>query len=281
MAVELALVGDEAAPDAIGQVAAVEALGWRAIELRSVDGIPLAQVTERAFDALAARVHAAGLRVVAVASGIGGWGRTAKTPLDDDLVELEILARRMHALGAPYVRIMSFGSGGLPLREWRFEVLRRTAALAARAAELQVTLVHENCLGWAGRGPNESLELVRTIDDPALRLLFDTGNGLAYGYHAPAFLRRVLHWVAHVHIKDGVHDGDQVRYVEPGTGAAGVAECLRVLADGGYTGAISLEPHVAVAPHDGRFRARSAEPAIAAGRALERLVAEELTWTVR
>jgi sugar phosphate isomerase/epimerase len=115
-----------------------------------------------------------------------------------------------------------------------------------------VVLLHENCHGWAGRSAACSLDLVATVDSPSLRLLFDTGNGLAYGYRSLPFLREVLPLVEHVHVKDGITTagGDAV-FGMPGEGAARLVDCMALLEEHGYRGWYSIEPHVALIPHLG------------------------------
>ncbi|MEW2620534.1 sugar phosphate isomerase/epimerase family protein [Streptomyces sp. NPDC048106] len=272
----LAGIGDEAAPGAGGQLAALRRLGWTAIELRAVDGTALADLSPTAFGTLARRLSDAGVTVTAVASRIGNWSRPVTGDLGPDLAELDVLAERCAALGCRLVRIMSYPNDGLPEREWADRVLARTAVLADRAARAGLLLVHENCAGWAGDRADRALRLLRAVDSPALRLLFDTGNGVPYGYDAPAMLRELAPHVAHVHIKDAVRLPDgSTAYTLPGEGAAGVAECLRILAAHGYTGALSLEPHLAVRPHEGLARAGAdaGDLFVRAGQALAALLA--------
>ncbi|MFF0461869.1 sugar phosphate isomerase/epimerase family protein [Streptomyces mexicanus] len=272
----LAGIGDEAAPDTDGQLAALRELGWHAVELRSVDGTALADLTPAAFDALTRRLEDTGTTVVAVASRIGNFSRPVTGDLAVDLAELDVLAERCAALDCRFVRIMSYPNDGLPEAEWADRVVARTAVLADRARRAGLVLLHENCAGWAGDSAERALGLLRAVDSPALRLLFDTGNGVPYGYDAPRMLRDLAPHVAHVHIKDAVRTpGGDTAYTLPGEGDAGVAACLRILAAHGYTGALSLEPHLAVRPHEGLLRAGQDAAAlfVRAGRALTRLLA--------
>lgn len=271
-------LGDEAAPDLEGQVRAHRRLGWSAIELRTIDGIGIADLPDDRFAAVVDGLARAGLAAVAVSSRIGGWGRSTGTPPAVDLAELEALAPRLHALGAPYVRVMSFANDGLSPEAWRAAAVERLALLARRAGELGVTLLHENCAGWAGQGPAETLDLLEEVDDPALRLVFDTGNGLAYGYEAADFLRAVLPWVVHVHVKDARPSAAGPEYVPPGRGVCGVGECLRLLVAAGYRGTWVLEPHLQVAPHADEYHAGDdgVDAFVACGRELEGLIAEEV-----
>jgi len=271
----LAGLGDEAAPGTDGQLAALRRLDWSAIELRTVDGTALADLSPAAFGVLTRRLRDAGVTVIAVASRIGNWSRPVTGDLTEDLAELDALAERCAALGCRFVRIMSYPNDGLAETDWADRVLTRTAVLTDRAERAGLVLLHENCAGWAGDRAERALRLLRAVDSPALRLLFDTGNGVAYGYRAPDMLRDLVPYVAHVHIKDAIRtpDGDTA-YTLPGAGDAEVTECLRILAAHGYTGALSLEPHLAVRPHDGLTRAGedAADLFVRAGQALTGLL---------
>ncbi|QFG22608.1 sugar phosphate isomerase/epimerase [Actinomadura sp. WMMB 499] len=270
--VRFAGLGDEAAPDLPGQLAAVAELGWNRLELRTIDGTPIARLAADDVRRTADRLRASGVAVAGVASKIGDWSRPVTGDFSLDTRELETLADRCDVLGTRLVRIMSYPSGGLDEPEWGRRARARLRELAARAADRGLVLAHENCAGWAGDRADRMLDLLAAVDSPALRLLFDTGNGVPHGYPAPPLLRAIVPYVAHVHVKDAIRTGGDTVYVPPGEGDARVAECLRVLFDHGYDGVLSIEPHVNLRPHTGTGRA---EPAtfVQCGRALERLVA--------
>ncbi|WP_309110873.1 sugar phosphate isomerase/epimerase family protein [Saccharothrix sp.] len=266
MPVEEVLAGitDEAASDLAGQLAVLAELGWTGMELRSVDALPVAELSDRQFGEVAKAVSDHGVRVVCLASRIGGFTRPITAPFEDDLAELDVLLARCGALGTPFVRIMSYPNDGLGELRWRDRVIARVSTLAELAASAGVVLVHENCAGWAASSADRALELLAEV--PALRLLFDTGNGVPHGYDAYALLERVAPHVVHVHVKDAVGD----RFVPPGQGAARVADCVALLRAHGYRGAWSLEPHVSLLP--GVSGAPDAAAFVAAGRALEGLL---------
>ncbi|SFS73078.1 sugar phosphate isomerase/epimerase family protein [Saccharopolyspora flava] len=267
---QLAGIGDEAAASLPDQIAAITALGWPGIELRSVDGVPLADLDSSRFQRVRRAVAGAGLRVVCLDSRIGNWARPITAPPDADLRELDVLADRCAALGTRYVRIMSYLPDGLGETEWRERVLERIALLGDRAARHGVVLLHENCSGWAGSDPERMLRLV-DAGGPCLRLLFDVGNGIEHGYDAFEVLQRVLPHVEHVHVKDAVGGPGRAEYVLPGDGDARVHDCLRLLLDHGYRGALSLEPHLVTRPHEG-VAGSDPEPFLRAGRRLEGLL---------
>lgn len=267
-------IGDEAAPDLAGQIAAHTRLGWSAIELRTVDGQALADLDDSAFERVREAVQDAGLRVPCVDSRIANWGRPISGNLGTDVAELAALAPRCRALGTRYVRIMSYPNDGLTIAQWGAEVVRRIRTLAAQAADEGLVLLHENCAGWAGESAERTLRLLDAVDSPALRLIFDIGNGLAYGYRPYDFLAQVVDAVAHVHVKDGVTAGDKQVWTGPGDGECRVADCLRLLAGRGWTGVWSIEPHLNVQPHAGNIDAGEAGPDafVAYGRRLEALL---------
>lgn len=244
-------IGDEAAASLADQLRVHSELRLPGLELRTVDGRGLHQLTDAEAALMAARVLASGLEVPVVDTPIGNWGTDIGAPLAPDLAILRRTAEIASLVGCRHLRVMSYPNDGRPDAEWREAALARLTRLTRLAEELDVVLLHENCHGWASQSATASLDLVTTVDSEHLRLLFDIGNGLAYGYEAVPFLRMVLPWVAHVHVKDGVRTADGAEFGVPGDGEAGVAECVRLLADAGYEGWYSLEPHVAHIPHLG------------------------------
>ncbi len=243
-------VGDEAAADLAGQIEAVRELGWQCLELRTVDGLTVDALSPRAFAEAVAAIAGAGLTVPVVAARIGGWSRPISCDPAGELAELDVLAERCARLGTRYLRIMSYPNDGLSEADWEQAVLRRIRALTARAAESGLVLLHENCSGWAGRDAARALRLVAEAGEESFGLLFDTGNGAAHDYQPYPMLRRLAPYVRHVHVKDAVGGPDQVHYRPPGEGGLRVADSLRLLLAGGYRGAWSIEPHLAVRPHE-------------------------------
>ena len=274
--IELCGIGDEAGASLDDQLAAVTRLGWETIELRTVDGVALADLSEERFSHTVRRLIEAGLRVGCVDSRIANWGRPITGDFEDDLAELHVLAERCARLGTDRVRVMSYPNDGLDEEKWRAETLARMSELAARAEDAGVTLLHENCAGWAGTRADRMRELIHEVDSPALQLLFDVGNGVAYGYQAYELLPEIVPFVTHVHIKDAVGTADDTRYTLPGHGDCRVRDALRYLLDHGYTGLLSIEPHINVRPHESfaRSGAETLEAFVEYGRELERLVGE-------
>lgn len=276
--VRFAAIGDEAGPHLDSQLAALARLGWDLIELRNVDGRALADLSPAAFGRLVDRLAAAGVGTVCVDSRIANWARPVTGPLEKDVAELDVLAERCAALGTRYVRVMSYPNDGLPDDVWGREAVRRLRLLTARAERAGLVLLHENCSGWAGRDAMRMLRLLAEVDSPALGLVFDTGNGVEYGYDAYDLLAELLaavpERVLHVQVKDAAGTADRPDYCYPGQGRCRVADCLRLLLDSGYRGALSVEPHLLVRPHDHvELAGDGVEMVVEYGRRLAALVA--------
>lgn len=243
-------VSDEGACNLNSQISLHRELGWQLIELRSVDGVRVADLPAEQVNRIAVALEENALRVAAICTGIGGWDRTISTPFQRDLDELDRSIECAHTLGTRFLRIMSFPNDGLSPDAWRSESLQRIVTLVNVARRSDVVLLHENCQGWASQGPDETLDMLRQIDSPHLRLLFDTGNPVAYGQNSLSFIHAVAKWVQHVHVKDAVRlKGGEINYTLPGHGQAQVALCIDTLFRWGYQGAFSIEPHCAFIPH--------------------------------
>lgn len=277
--VAFAGIGDEAGAGLAQQIGAMRRLGWGAIELRTIDGTVLAALGERAFAEVAQAIAEHQLAVPCVASQIAGWSRPISGDETADHAELDVLAGRCAALGCGFVRVMSYANDGLDDDEWGARAVVRLRELARRAEQAGLVLLHENCTGWAGRSGERMLALLDAVDSRAFGLLFDTGNGVDHGYDPFELLRPIAGHVRHVHVKDAVGRAGDATYVEPGAGRCRVAESLRLLLGEGFAGTWSIEPHVALRPHEG-LTADVVHPRldgfVACGTALERLVADQV-----
>ncbi|MBD3391891.1 MAG: TIM barrel protein [Chitinivibrionales bacterium] len=255
---------DEAAKGIDGQIRATQALGWKHIESRNVDGTNLTRVSDAKFDEVFGKLEQAGITVNCFGSGIANWACKLTDPPDSSYKELEAAIPRMHRLGTKLVRIMSFvvpvEDSALGNEAVATEVIKRVGHLARMAEDGGVTLVHENCNSWGGRSYEHTLKLLERVDSPALKLVFDTGNPVFEPdvrgepphamQDALEFYHKVRDHIAYVHIKDGrLVEGTMV-FSFPGEGDGHVREIVADLHKSGYDGGISMEPHLAVVHHD-------------------------------
>ena len=172
--------------------------------------------------------------------------------------ELERNLPRMRKTGAKIIRCMSYPNdekNPLPDDRWKAECVRRLSELARRCADGGVILGHENCSGYGGENPERTLELLEAVDNPAFKVIFDSGNASSHADDPEAsceYYEKTKEHIAHIHIKafkrgpDGklgtcYPDEDPVQ-----------ARVLSALKRDGYDGYISIEPHMKAAVHTGK-----------------------------
>ncbi len=257
---------DEAAADLDGQIRATKELGWQHIESRSIDGTNIHNLSEEAFDAAAARLDDAGVKVNCFGSEIANWGKQVTDPFDITLEEVARAVPRMQRLGTKLIRIMSYAvlrdrGGDDQMAEER---CRRLREIVRRFADAGLTCVHENCANYGGMGWSYTRKLLDSV--PGLKLVFDTANPvgtLDYASGEPDrmqstwdFYEHVRDHVAYVHIKDARFQEltgetfSKCEYTWPGEGDGDVRRVVQDLVDRGYDGGFSMEPHLGVVFHE-------------------------------
>lgn len=283
-------IGDEAGVSLDAQIQATRELGWKSIELRAIEvpGFPKANLhdlPDAAFEQVVEQLAAAGLAVCCFGSAIMNWAKTVETPFAVTLAEVERTIPRMQRLGTRFVRIMSFKPADDTDRTPPV-VFERVREVVARFQAAGLQPVHENCMNHGGMSARHALELLEAV--PGLRWVWDTGNPLfnadrsqpaPWPRQAPwPFYQAVKPWISHVHVKDVVWDAraGKESYTWPGEGHGAVREVLADLLAGGYTGGVSIEPHMAAVFHDASAPTATAEAQranfVEYGRRLERLV---------
>ncbi len=246
-------ISDEAGKDIDTQIRAHRELGWKHIELRNVDGVNVTDLCDETFEVVSGKVASAGLAVSDFGSQLCNWSRPITKHPGIDVQELKRAVPRMHQLGCKYIRTMSYPNAGWPDERWRREVVERLTALAAIAEDNGIVLVHENCDGWGGQGPGQTLELLESVGSESLKLVWDTGNPIAHDQDAWDYYRQVRDHIVYVHIKDAVKEPDGgIRYTFPGEGDGRVQDVLSDLKSRGYQGGLSIEPHLAAVVHEGK-----------------------------
>ncbi|MEE1621804.1 sugar phosphate isomerase/epimerase family protein [Zafaria sp. Z1313] len=243
--------GDEVDPDPALQAAVLLALGATHIEVRSAWGVNVAEFDDATTARLKEVLDAQGLKVSAIASPIGKV--PAAAPSADELERLRRVIRTAQALGTRYIRIFSFypaeGQGPEDIRD---AVLERLRLFAAEAEAAGVVLVHENEKGIYGDTPERVLDLMESVDSPALRVAWDNANFVQVGVRpytdGYAMLRPYLEYFQ---VKDAIAETGAV--VPSGEGDGELRETIAALAADGFSGFASLEPHLAQAHEFGGF----------------------------
>ena len=252
---------DEAGQPLATQIKATQALGWRNISARSIDGQNIHDLPEAAFQDAVVQLNDADIGVIEFGSLIGSWSKPLESDFAVTIAEIERAIPRMQQLGTKLIRIMSYAQKPWGEDQHEAERFRRLREIVNRFADAGIQALHENCMNWGGFSAQHSLRLVEEV--PGLKLVFDTGNPVfqrdrsqdePYPWQdALDFYQTVKEHVAHVHIKDCLHppegSTEPEKYTLPGAGLARLPEILKTLKADGYTGALAIEPHVATVFH--------------------------------
>ena len=242
---------DEISPDPAEQLATLAAESITHLELRSVWGTNVADLTDGQLTEFRRILDDAGVRVSAIGSPIGKIGIEA--PLAPELDRMRRIAEVAARMGTSLVRVFSFFiPAGPPTESFRTEVIDRMAALTEIAAGHGLVLAHENEKEIYGDRPERCAELIEAVNSPALRATFDAANfvqcGVAPHTEAYGLLRPYL---VYLQVKDALAATGEV--VPAGQGDGQVADTLAALRDSGFAGYMSLEPHLALAERFGGF----------------------------
>lgn len=222
-----------------------------AIELRGAWGKNVLDLSDEELKQLRFEVGARGLSVPVVASPIG-----KSTLLSSEDFELGRLRRAItvaRLFGAQAIRIFSFYiPHGEPPERYRDTVLRRLATLVGHAAAEGVVLLHENEKDIYGDVPSRCRDILESIGSPWLRAVWDPANFVQCGVrpYTEGFAM-LSSFLTHVHIKDALQETGEVKPAGQGDGE--IPETLVALSRMGYQGYLSLEPHLALAGHQGGF----------------------------
>ncbi len=247
-------IADESGKAIETQIRAHKELGWKHIEVRDVNSTTLAFADDKEFDSIRAALDKAGMQVSCFASRIANWSRDIFGPFETDTDELRRAMPRMKTMGAPFIRVMSYANKNkIGIGEWRKEAIRRLRELAKMAEQGGVILLHENCDGWGGLGPQQTLELLAEVKSPALELVFDTGNPVWHQQDPWEYYTQVKKHVLYIHIKDANRAADgKVVPCYVGEGLGNVRRIVKDLVASGYAGGLSIEPHIAAIVHEGK-----------------------------
>lgn len=241
------------------QIQAIKVLGFKAIDLRLVDGEFIHDLPLEICQKIANRLSQEGIRVSSFGSAIGA----GKSEISDDpsiaIEQAQRCAERAPIFDFPYIRVMSWIPPRNPLpryvdeptAEERFRQLRKIVSIL-RDGGLEP--LHENCNNYGGQSYAHTLRLLEEV--PGLSLAFDTANPIGtpdWSFPDPRPMQSTWQfWVAvrnhvkQIHIKDGCYHYDlKKRHLcLPGRGEGDVAAVLVDAVRRGFDGPVSLEPHL-------------------------------------
>lgn len=242
--------GDEIDSDLDAQLDTLDAAGLSALDLRSVEETNVLDLSERQVRETQATLDRRGFEVSSIGSPVGKVG--IEEEFDAHLDRYRTAVERAKQFDTEYIRLFSYyiPDGDDPA-EYREEVLRRMRAKAEIAEEEGVTILLENERDLYGDTPLRCRDLLEAVDSARLRGIFDPANYVLVDAEPfPDALLDTVEHVEYLHIKDATWDGE----IRPaGEGDGGIPETLAALDRRGFSGYVSLEPHLAEAGRAGGY----------------------------
>ncbi|MGC8971392.1 MAG: sugar phosphate isomerase/epimerase family protein [bacterium] len=245
-----------------------EEIGY--LELRSALGKNVVALTEEDSHKIKEMLDKYGIKISAIASPIGKV--RAREDMEGQKEKLQNAIKLAHFFETPYVRIFSFyPEEGMSIEELRKISLERLGELVKIAEKEGIILLHENEKKIYGDTPERCLDILKSINSPNLKAVFDPSNFIQCGVKPfrEAYLP-LESYIEYVHIKDA-HFSDGVE-VPAGEGDGEIKEILLSLKKKGREYFLSLEPHLA---HSGQFQGFSGPELFKkASQALKKILSE-------
>ncbi|GAB1484117.1 hypothetical protein MASR2M78_29340 [Treponema sp.] len=261
---------DEAAAGIMGQIEATKRLGWTSIESRNIDGVNITDIDDATFDRVEAALKDSGVRIDCFGSAVANWSKDPRKEEDFNrsVEELKRAIPRMQRLGTKMIRGMSFAV----VRDEEPDsphiqkmVIEKVNVLVQMCEEAGILYLHENCMNFGGLSWEHSLRLVDGIKSPAFALVFDTGNppftfDRRNSYQLQSsweFYSNVKPFIKHIHIKDAEYIGPsggifpKAKFTFPGEGHGDVVRIIEDVVNSGWSGFLSIEPHMEIVHHEG------------------------------
>jgi len=236
---------DEIAPELDEQIKFCKANAVTHIELRGVYGKNVLDFDKALRDEVKTKFNAKGLAVASIGSPIGKV--KINEPWENHFARFKIAVDSAEFFGAPMIRIFSYYPADErdDIHRHREEVIRRMRAKVDFIKGRKITLIHENEKAIYGEKGKDCLDLLKTVNSPQFRAAFDFGNFVQVGENPLNNWPMLKPYAVHIHIKDVIAKED--RTVPAGQGDGHVEEVLVDLKNSGYTGCLSLEPHLKAA----------------------------------
>jgi sugar phosphate isomerase/epimerase len=246
---KLAAFADEISPDIDTQIKVCKENKVTHFELRGVAGKNVLDFTPELKKEVKSKLDAAGMGVISIGSPIGKVD--ISKPFNEHMDRFKVAVEMAEFFNSPLIRVFSYyppgGEGKGPIDPHREEVMDRFRKKLEYLGSRNITLAHENEKGIFGDIGTRCLDLMKTINNPKLRMAFDFANFIQSGDDPSKNWPLLKPYTVHIHIKDAIKGTGKV--VPAGQGDGHIEEILKDAWNSGYKGFLSLEPHLKVAGH--------------------------------
>jgi L-ribulose-5-phosphate 3-epimerase len=257
--IRLAAITDEFSADIDVALDAMKSVGMTGVELRTIGGRNVVDLSDSEIASVAAAAAARGMEIVSIASPLLKCVLPDAPPVDNrfqqdvfgspfTVDDQPRLSKRVFEItrltGARIVRVFSYWRTVDPPR-CQERIVTALYALAEEASRHGVTIGLENEYACNVGTAEESARLLERLPHPNLQLIWDPANALILGEtpYPDGYQLLPRGRVLHVHVKDCiVRDG---RVVWGPIGEMGIdwRGQVRVLKEDAYGGWLSLETH--------------------------------------
>jgi sugar phosphate isomerase/epimerase len=236
--------GDEISPDLHEQLDLLQSEGVNNLELRGIGGKNVLDLSDEELKRAKAELDRRGMGVSAIGSPIGKV--TIEDPFPPHLARFRHTLDLAEFFHAPYIRLFSFYVPRDKAAEYRSKVIEQMQALGEAARGRKVTLGIENEHGLYGDTPERSLDLIKTLGSKQWTTVYDPCNYIMEEIRpfTQAF-PLLVDTIGYLHIKDASL-ATRLLCVA-GKGDGGIPETLAALKQRGWSGFVSLEPHLLIA----------------------------------
>ena len=244
MAQEFVLTGfaDEISPDLQTQVQTLVKLGVKGLDLRSVDGINVLDLTPSDLSRVHDLCEENGIHVQSIGSPVN------KVPYDvmNAATEMDRLRRAARAANLIHVKRIRIFTPEAPEDQHDAMASNVIAWMSEqrRIAEGEgVILLHENDAKFWGAYPANAKRLFEALGNGSFRAAFDFANTTLLGFDAMTdWFPWLLPYLDTIHIKDARKSEGKV--VPAGQGDGNIADTLKYLIAEEWSGPLTLEPHL-------------------------------------
>jgi sugar phosphate isomerase/epimerase len=231
---------DEISPDLDVQVATLKRLNMTGLDLRSVNGVNILDMSVEDVERVHDKCREAGLVVQSIGSPVN------KIQYDVMLQgreheRLRKACRLANVINVKRVRIFSPEVPEEQHDTMAATILDWMADQRRLAQDMGITLIHENDGRYWGAYPKNARRLFEELGSDYLKACFDFANTVLIGYYPMNdWFPWLLPYLDTIHIKDA-KDG---KVVAPGEGDAQMVETMQWLVEQGWNGPLTMEPHL-------------------------------------
>lgn len=234
---------DEISKNVCKQFTGLSKLNISYFEPRGIGAKNIADLNDEEVAELKANMQKYGIKVSSIGSPIGKIKLTDS--FEEHFEKFKQVVKIAKELDTKYIRMFSFyheGGSNVWTDEERAEVFVRLRKMIAYAEEQDVILLHENEKEIYGDNAARCEDLMKELYGDHFKAVFDPANFVQVGENTINALEKLQPYVEYVHIKDAYACDGKV--VPVGYGDGNVEYVLRTLFEGGYSGFLSIEPHL-------------------------------------